>query len=202
MKKNLLISLLITSMGQAFDIQDPQPPTMNRNERLDGLLWEAILDHSPREDVIDYMVEQGANINSIVYIDELRSDVTPLLYAAQIKNNQLADFILKHNPDLEEMNDAGETALFVATRTDNIELVQKLLSCGANINTQQMDGFTPLIAAVSNELVDMTNLLLENGANTTKKKQVETYCCTLCMLKKQLRATTSSYILLSIRKAI
>jgi ankyrin repeat protein len=71
--------------------------------------------------------------------------------------------------DVNKADQAGRTALMLASFNGHKELAQLLLENGANVDDQNSDGRTALIFAASGPFPDTVELLLKNNAdpNTT-----------------------------------
>lgn len=89
-----------------------------------------------------------------------------------VRHNDIAfvnDYIRHHkdNSDaLNNANDLGETALFLACVNNNLEIAKLLTENGANVNQAiKANGITPLMLACYNGYLDIVKCLLERGAD-------------------------------------
>lgn len=82
---------------------------------------------------------------------------------AQIKN------LIENNEQIEARDDAGNTALIIATSADKPEIVSYLLEKGANTEAKDTDGQTALLIAASHNQSDIVGRLLDAGANVEAK---------------------------------
>lgn len=80
-------------------------------------------------------------------------------------NGQLefAQIIIEQGDLINEQDENGETALFLAVEFDNI--FEKLINAGANVNIPNNLGETPLHEVAANGTTKLGRLLLDNGAN-------------------------------------
>lgn len=69
-------------------------------------------------------------------------------------------------PDLEALDDAGDTVLLFAAGSGYMRILEQLLAAGANTEATNADGVTPLYVAVQLGLVAPVERLLAAGANT------------------------------------
>ena len=75
--------------------------------------------------------------------------------------------ILAQNPNIEAINNDGNTALMLAAQKGHTDIFNALLAKNPNIiNAQNKFGATALYLAVENEHPDTVNALLNQGANT------------------------------------
>lgn len=88
---------------------------------------------------------------------------TALFVALRAESMKAADALLANAaPDLNLLNDNGESALMMAALKGQIEWVRKLVERGAQVNKP---GWTPLHYAATGPNPAVVQLLLEKGAN-------------------------------------
>ena len=68
--------------------------------------------------------------------------------------------LLDKNPDLDILNDYGETALMIAVKMNNIQIVRLFIKKGCNINIKNYYGDTALMIAITNSYASIVKLLL------------------------------------------
>ena len=73
--------------------------------------------------------------------------------------------IEKEKVDINEQNDKGETALYIASDDNCPYIVEYLLEHGANPNIPNNRDWTPLLKAIEHGYFDITKSLVENGAD-------------------------------------
>ncbi len=71
----------------------------------------------------------------------------------------------RHAYNINEEDEAGQTALYQALGNGCTDVAQLLLDGGANINLQDKKGDTPLMAAAANGNADVVRLLIKHKAN-------------------------------------
>lgn len=91
---------------------------------------------------------------------------TPLMYCIQNDRNEMIDFLLDQNANINKQNKAGNTALFYAVfcSKNKIDIIEKLLNKGADMNLQNKSGISPLSLANT-----MANKNVANFMNNWKK---------------------------------
>ncbi|MCW9707235.1 ankyrin repeat domain-containing protein [Fodinibius salsisoli] len=75
--------------------------------------------------------------------------------------------------DINEADQAGRTALMLASFNGHTQIVQLLLKNGATIDDRNTDGRTALIFAASGPFADTVKLLLENEADPNATDSVD-----------------------------
>jgi ankyrin repeat protein len=121
--------------------------------------------------VVRSLLEHGANP-----VAASKNGQTPLILAAsELSGSSFADVIelIAYADDVNQQDDAGNTALSVATTEARIETLRALLRAGANPNLLTRKGRLPITIAASNGLVDRVQLLLAFGADPNLKANNE-----------------------------
>ncbi len=111
-------------------------------------------------------------------------DKTPLMYALQCHNFQIARFLLEHGANVNAKMSGGRRfsvlymAIYLNTGAD-LDFVEELLSRGANPNVFDTTGQTPLHEVLDNawrydlnslDSVRLVKLFLEHGADPDSKR--------------------------------
>ena len=93
---------------------------------------------------VELIEQKGANISD-------SEGFTPLMYCIQNDRQEMIDFLLKKDIDVNKINNVGNTALFYAVfqSKNKTELIEKLLKKGANMNVTNNAGVSPLSLANS-----------------------------------------------------
>ncbi len=86
-------------------------------------------------DILQLLIEQGANINAAIEVDGQDRGKTPL-HMAVVKNNlKAAQFLLKQGVDATAATRNGGTSLHIAAMLGHTKIVALLLSTGVDCNT-------------------------------------------------------------------
>ncbi len=92
--------------------------------------------------------------------------------AAHKGDIELVKRLLKNNPDPDERDSFGGTALHAAMFQKNTAVIQILIDFGFDVNAQGLsNGYTPLHDAVWANNIDAVKLLLKYGAKVDIKGQ-------------------------------
>ena len=145
---------------------------------------------SQSENIVDYLIEQGAEVNWRNYAGE-----SPLLFAAQKGNCELIRSLIQAGADVNGTTYDDNTALIAASGSGSLESVVELLESGAdpqtwgdallaaafaghptiaqtlieyggNANYTAGYGMTPLLAACMADRPEVINVLLDHEADT------------------------------------
>ena len=85
--------------------------------------------------------------------------------AAESKNNDALQTLLRRGPDVNATQADGSTALHWAVHWDDLEIVDQLIQAHADVNAANDYGATPLSLACTNGSAAMVDKLLTAGAN-------------------------------------
>jgi ankyrin repeat protein len=96
----------------------------------------------------------------------LANGITPLMYAAQTGDFDVARSLLARGADPALLNADRNGALWLACYSDSAACVSELIKAGAPLDTQNVNGATALIYCASAGKAPLVKLLLEAGANT------------------------------------
>lgn len=104
-------------------------------------------------------------------IKQSKSDLQPLfgnllLLSVRSGQDDIANILLDHQPDINYTAPHGETALYCAAQANNLGLVKLLLTYtqrGLDANIATATGWTPLMVACANGHSDIVSCLLEAG---------------------------------------
>lgn len=123
---------------------------------------------SDHEEVIDYLLKSGANVNPDVVVRpeyEGLGGLSPINTAAQKGNISVVKKLLKRGVDINRQSENGWTSLKSAAQLGNLDLVKVLLEGGADPNIADDTNYTPLMNAVSGEHEDIVKILLKFKAD-------------------------------------
>lgn len=91
--------------------------------------------------------------------------LTPLMRAALLGRDDLAEELLAHGVNIHLRNSDGNNTLWLACVSGNGGLVQHLIDAGIDIDNRNLTGATALMYTASSGKADMMKLLLDNGAD-------------------------------------
>ncbi|HEY3327551.1 MAG TPA: ankyrin repeat domain-containing protein [Novimethylophilus sp.] len=91
--------------------------------------------------------------------------LTPLMRAALLGRDDLAEELLAHGINPHLRNSDGNNALWLACVPGNAVLVQRLIDAGINLDNRNLTGATALMYTASSGKPEMMTLLLKSGAN-------------------------------------
>ena len=118
-----------------------------------------------RSAAIDMIAKRSADVNAAE-----ADGSTPLLWAANLNDADLAARLLKAGANPKVRNQLGSTPLGEAALNANTELIKSLLDAGADPNATGADGQTPLMIVSRTSNVAAAKLLLDKGANPNAKE--------------------------------
>lgn len=92
---------------------------------------------------------------------------TPLLFSLHqdIKQEEVASFLLRRGANPNVANTRGWTPLMLACRYNLPDIAKMLVESGAQLNARNNEGFTPLALASLHGPPDLVELLLKKGAS-------------------------------------
>lgn len=91
--------------------------------------------------------------------------LTPLMRAALLGRDDLAEELLEHGVNIHLHNADGNNALWLACVSGNTTLVQRLIDAGIDLDNRNLTGATTLMYTASSGKSEMMKLLLDNGAD-------------------------------------
>lgn len=144
-------------------------------------------------------IQEACQRGDISYIKKLldvnerdHNDLTPLMLASAYGKQDIVEFLLKSNADVNLKGLNGETALSFAF--DQIKISELLINHGADVNSKNADGRTPLMIAVNHRQMDVVSLLIKSGADIDDQNDSgNTIVIILC--QKEMTKTNMDIIL-------
>ena len=119
-------------------------------------------------DVVQDALKKGANVHAM---DQRRESGLHLcLGTVSPESTAIAQLLIAKGIDLNAVNSAGETPLFLATSL-NTRLAELLLDSGAKVTVRNDTGWTPLHNIAANGNVSMLEIFLEKGADPNAKNK-------------------------------
>jgi uncharacterized protein len=114
---------------------------------------------------IDMIAKKSADLNA-----PEADGSTPLLWAANLNDTEIASRLLKAGANPNVRNQLGSTPLSEAAFNANTEMIQALLEAGADPNAAGPDGQTPLMLIARTANVEAAKLLLDKGAEVNARE--------------------------------
>lgn len=171
---------------------DLNPPFQESQETAWSPLVSAICSGSL--ELVKYLIDKGADINSEDRGFWSVGQRTPLMYAIYIEginNDLMIDLLMQYNPDLTLRHSFGHNALGYAFtendddgKTYHSNIVKKLLTYKFDINNVG-NGETALHGACRRGDIEIINLLLDMGADPNVKSE-DGYAFSVSSLKYHL----------------
>jgi ankyrin repeat protein len=119
-------------------------------------------------DAIRQHIKAGSDLN---VLEPTRAS-TPLITAAYLGKDEVAEILLDAGADLNYQNADGSTALHTSTVFGNTEFAKTLIDRGAQLNIQNNEGSTALHTAVFFGRIELVEALLDKGADKTLKNKM------------------------------
>jgi ankyrin repeat protein len=124
-----------------------------------------------RKEVVEYLVESGANIEA----KGGQVNLPPLHQAAGYDNDAVVKYLIQKGADLTSTDEHGETAVHRASKMCALDALRVLIAKGANVNAVNTLDDTPLHLVIEywekgdENLVEIVEFLLASGANPQAK---------------------------------
>jgi len=109
---------------------------------------------------VNELIENGADVNQIEY-----HGFTPLNYACECNNFELAKFLIDKKADVNKVNKFGAGPLLNSCHHDNYNLAKLLIDNGADVNPIKSFCITPLRLACNHKNFNIVKLLIDNNAD-------------------------------------
>jgi len=110
--------------------------------------------------VSSLLASHGALVNAL---DVEEGRVTPLHWAANEAQTQIAEVLLAHGAEVDAPSEHGNTPLHVAAARGHSQVAQSLIDHGADVNARNDGRMTPLARAERYGRKDVAALLREHG---------------------------------------
>jgi ankyrin repeat protein len=119
----------------------------------------AIIDHDAI--AVALLIDAGANVNA----RRQPAGDEPLQVAAKLQLPDLVKLLLDKGADIDDADNDGITALYVASEAGALNVVQLLVERGARVDVRDNSGGTPLHQAAKYTKGDVAAFLLQHGAD-------------------------------------
>lgn len=150
-----------------------------------SLIVRTVASKHNTSEVVEYLLEKGANVNDKDRIEIQDPNITFTYYGENftVNKNQIKKtpgkqewkaflpdgkfIVLQDNPlnNISYVFVPGRPLLSIAVSLGKVETAKILIDKKADLELRDNEGMTPLAIAASKSDVDMVNLLLERGAN-------------------------------------
>ena len=104
---------------------------------------------------------------AIILVGIILCSCSGLLHKAKTGDIEGMEQSLEHGTPIDTRNEAGSTALMIATYSRQVEAVEFLCKKGANLNIQNSNGTTALIHAAYYNIYEAAEILVRYGADKT-----------------------------------
>lgn len=155
-------------LGNASRLKDilESHPNLANTENNDGLTPLGFAAHFGNKDVVQVLLDHGADIDAVSHskITFIPSN-TPLHAAiAGERNMDVIKMLLTHDAQTNIFDNNGHTCLHSAAfHDDNIEIIRLLIEHGADVNARVEGGDTALSLAIKQGNNNVAELLRQNG---------------------------------------
>ncbi|MGD8191893.1 ankyrin repeat domain-containing protein [Brevibacillus ginsengisoli] len=142
-------------------------PDLANAENSDGLTPLGFASHFGHRDVVQILLDHGANVNAVSHskISYIPSNTALHAALAGERNIEVITLLLNHGGQTDLLDSNGHTCLHVAAyHQDNTEIIRLLLENGAPVNAKVEGGKTALTIAIEQGNDQVANLLREHGA--------------------------------------
>jgi len=122
-------------------------------------------------DEVKRLINEGENVNKIVYFRAFNLSQTPLHIAAEKGYYDIAELLIQKKANINILNNESRTPLHTASQWGHYDVVQLLLDNNAKKNIKDSKGYTPLHCAVIGGLSSAvtSETLILGGADTEIK---------------------------------
>eukprot|EP01038_Epipyxis_sp_PR26KG_P005332 gene5332-7399_t len=118
--------------------------------------------------VVNLLINAGANVNLADC-----NGISPLILATKLNKMNIIERLL-NTPDLlvDQQDNYGCTALWIASKNGFSSIVSKLIIAKANINHKENAGITPIVIAFKNFQSAVVELLIESNAEVASADKI------------------------------
>ncbi len=142
-------------------------------KELNALLRLAVQQYGGgHENLVKWLIEQGADVNASFGEPNSGEDGYSLLYLASVRrNDKIVSLLIAHGAKVKDGEDEGPVLLGWAAAEGRVDKLKKLLDQGADVNAclegagdEESQCTTPLQLAVSNGRLKAVELLLQHDS--------------------------------------
>ena len=130
------------------------------------LLYAVIFD---APDVTEFFIENGADVNTTVFIDE--EVMTSLVHTAALYGayDVVRLLIIKYGMDIDKRDSQGRTPLMYPNHSRGADIADFLIKNGADVNAKNDFGESSLMLLAYEDDSEKAKILIKNGANINAK---------------------------------
>ena len=147
------------AQGESSSPVDAAVAVAEENNNNQALVADAPI---PTEDAYDVAVDAATDPLS----------PTRLILVSRYGHNDIVEYLLNNNVDVNVRDNNGYTALIGAAEGGHLKTVEMLIAAKADINASKPNGETALMGAASNNHTDVMRALLEKGAEVDAKNSL------------------------------
>ncbi|XP_057328463.1 putative ankyrin repeat protein RF_0381 [Microplitis mediator] len=113
--------------------------------------------------IAEFLITQGADVN---YIFDIKGNCTLLHIAVRNKNENMIEFLLNNNANVNINVKYCQTTLNIAIEQRNLKLIKKLIDAGGDVNLFSLkSNLAPLHTAVKQNNYEAAEFLINHGAD-------------------------------------
>jgi len=157
---NIFEAAAVGNINRVAALTEDDPGRVNAFAH-DGFTPLGLASFFGRKDVVEYLLEQGAEVNATSHN---RMKVMPLHSAVAHRHVGIAEVLLTHGANVNIAQQDGFTPLHEAAQNGQEEMAALLLAHGANVDATKDDGQTPLAIARAEGHDVVADLLRRHGA--------------------------------------
>jgi ankyrin repeat protein len=147
---------------EAFKPHDPYELMIIPPNKKAEMIVDEIKKGEPNLNLVNDLIVLGANLD---WQDEDKYGWTPLHYAIDCGEVEIARMLIEAGADVNVQNEWGKTPLHRAAMRGRVEIVGMLLDARVDVNLQDKGGWTPLHVVASNGRVEIARMLIDAGAD-------------------------------------
>ena len=116
-------------------------------------------------DIIQIMIEKGADPNTKSLPSSKKPGVTPLHIATEHGNNDMVSRLVTMGADVESADANGNTVLHIAAKNGNDKMMELLLDMGANVKAKNLANETPFDDVIRNNNLSSLSKKVQDALN-------------------------------------
>lgn len=143
---------------------------LDANAKTPGGYTPLILSVMKDLDLVEYLVEKGADVNATAF-DKNGGCVTPLLAAIEYGNEKCVELLVRKGAKVNFASPGtGDTPLHAAAAAGNLKAAEFLVSSGADQAARNFKGKTPLDAALEKNRAAVADMLKKRASGSPGRR--------------------------------